>query len=155
MHRPLHPALARPTARLLAAVVVLVSWSCGRTIEEEAPRELVEHRIEPCRKWCSAQHSPECGAEPGTMAFDTAEECLQDCAAVEPEYGWEWARQADGTDACAEEWTAAAECMDALTCEEQRAFFRRPGTSDEYACKAELDATRRCADAARSARSDD
>lgn len=133
--------LLGPTAALAAA---MASWSCGRTIEEEEPRELVEHRIEPCRKWCSAQHSPECGRVDEPQPFESAEECTEDCAALDTVYGWDWARQADGTDTCAAEWVVMADCMDALTCEEQRAFFRRLGTSDEYPCKVEISAKQDC-----------
>lgn len=125
-------------------VVAAMSIACGRTIEEEAPRELVEHRMEPCRTWCSAQLSPECGANLEDQAFGTVDECVEDCAAVEPG-GWEWARQEDGNDACAQEWFAVADCMDALTCEEQRSYFTRVPASDlDYPCKDELTAKRGC-----------
>jgi len=127
-----------------AAIVLVAASSCGPTIEEQPIIELVEHRIEPCEQWCSAQLDPECGAIIEEQAFRSAEECAQDCAAVEPVYAWDWARLPDGTDACAEEWFASADCMDALSCEEQRAFFRRVGTSNEYPCKDELDAKSDC-----------
>lgn len=77
--------------------------------------------------------------------FPTVDDCILACAAAEPG-GWDWGRQADGTDSCAEEWFAAADCMDGLSCEEQRSFFRRnagaypPG----FACTDELDARRQC-----------
>jgi len=129
---------------LTTIAVALASWSCGPTIEEPPTIELVEHRIEPCEQWCSAQLDPECGAIIEEQAFRSADECVQDCAAVEPVYAWNWGRRADGTDACAEEWIASAECMDALSCEEQRAFFRREGTSNDYPCKHELDEKRHC-----------
>jgi hypothetical protein len=143
-------------ARLLAAVgLVGFAWSCGRTIEEEEPRALVEHRIEPCEQWCTAMQSPECGRIDEPQPFRTADECIEDCAALDSENPWDWAPQADGTDACAEEWLAIGECMDGLTCEEQRAYFRRPPTSTDYPCKEELDARSRCVDASRAPRGDE
>ena len=133
---------------LTTIAVALASWSCGPTIEEQPTIELVEHRIEPCEQWCSAQLDPECGAIIEEQAFRSADECAQDCAAVEPVYAWTWARRDDGTDACAEEWFAAADCIDALSCDEQRAFFRRPGGTPEYPCEDVLDARRACYNAA-------
>jgi hypothetical protein len=150
MKRSFHTSAAGTVlsvARLLAAVgLVGLAWSCGRTIEEEEPRALVEHRIEPCEQWCTPMMSPECGGNPEDFVFPTVDECVEDCAAVEPVYAWPWGRQADGTDACAEEWFAAADCIDALTCEEQRTFFRwnDPNPNPAYPCKEELDARRRC-----------
>ena len=129
-----------------AAVVaaVMLPWGCSRAIEEEEPPVLIEHRIEPCRKWCEPMLSAECGRAADDRPFPTVDACVETCAAAEPG-GWEWARQADGTDACAEEWFVVADCMDALTCEEQRFFFREktPGLED-YPCKEELDARRHC-----------
>ncbi len=138
MHRSSHP--------LRAAIALVLLSSCGRTIDDEEPRELVEHRIEACTQWCTPMMSPECGGNPEDLAFPTVDECVEDCAAVKPVYAWPWGRQADGTDACANEWFAAADCIDALTCEEQRTFFRRidPDPSSVYPCDAELDARRRC-----------
>jgi hypothetical protein len=136
---------ASETAGVLAVVVaVLGSWSCGRTIEEEEPREVVEHRIEPCRKFCAAMLSPECGRVDEPLPFASVEECTEDCAALDSDYNWDWVPQADGTDACAEEVIVAHECIGALTCEEQRAYFRRPGTADEYPCRAEVHAKQDC-----------
>jgi hypothetical protein len=127
----------------VAAVVAALSWGCSRTIEEDKPRELVEHRLEPCRQWCTPMLSSECGARPEDRAFRTVDECVESCADVKG--GWEWARQEDGTDACAEEWFMAADCMDALSCEEQRDYFwTLPATDHDYPCKAELDAKRHC-----------
>jgi hypothetical protein len=143
MNRSFH---ARPalSAALLAAAALASSATCNRTIEEDEPRELVEHRIEPCRKFCTAMHSPECGRIDDPQPFRSADECTEDCAAVEPEYPWDWGRQADGTDACAEEWFVVADCFDALTCEGQRAYFRRPPGTLDFPCKEELEARARC-----------
>jgi len=90
-----------------AAAAVLLPSACSRTIEEEEPRELVEHRIashriashriEPCRKWCEPMLSPECGVWPEEVYGRTIDGCVEDCAAAEPG-GWDWGRQADGTD---------------------------------------------------------
>jgi hypothetical protein len=131
----------RRIAAATAAAVLLPS-GCNRTIAEDEPRELVEHRIEPCRKWCEPMLSDECGRAADDRPFVTVDDCVEACAAAEPG-GWWWGRQEDGTDACAEEWFVVADCMDALTCEEQRSFFRRnmgsypPG----FACTDELDTT--------------
>jgi hypothetical protein len=147
MNRSFHTSAAGtvlPVARSLVAVaLVVLAWSCGRTIEEEEPRALVEHRIEPCEQWCTAQFSPECGRV-DEQAFRDADECAEDCAAVDQVYAWNWARQADGTDGCAAEWIAATECIVALSCEEQRAFFRRPGNTDDYPCKELFDVKYDC-----------
>lgn len=129
----------------------LVAWSCGRTIEEDEPRERVEHRIEPCTQWCDAMQSPDCGRVDEGQPFETAEECIDDCASLDSDNPWDWAPQPDGTDACAEEWEAVGACMDGLTCEEQRAYFRRPPGNLEYPCKAELDARTDCYYATRDA----
>jgi hypothetical protein len=141
MNRSFHARPALSAAVLLAAT--MSSATCNRTIEEDEPRELVEHRIEPCRKFCSAMHSPDCGRIDASQVFRTAEECTEDCAAVD-DNEWEWGRRTDGTDACTEEWFAVADCFDALTCEEQRAYFRRPPGTLEFPCKEELDTKGRC-----------
>lgn len=106
---------------------------------------LVEHRVEPCRTWCEPMLSPECGRAADDRPFSNVDDCIVACAAAEPG-GWAWGRQADGTDSCAEEWFAAANCMDALTCEEQRSFFRRTTLSypPGFACTDELDAKTHC-----------
>ncbi|MCX4247396.1 hypothetical protein [Paraliomyxa miuraensis] len=147
MPRSFHALGPGPTAAILsAATFVLLCWSCGRTIEEDPPRELVEHRIEPCTQWCTNQLDPECGAIIEDQAWRAVDDCMEDCAAVEPEYAWPWGRQPDGTDACAEEWFAAADCIDALTCEERRTYFRwiGPDPRPDHLCKEQLDARRRC-----------
>jgi len=128
---------------LLGSIAVVLSGGCGRTIEEEEPPEFVEHRVEPCRTWCSSQLDPECGARPEDRAFRTIDECVESCASVEPG-GWEWARQEDGTDACAKEWSAKAECMGAQSCEARRSFFQRVSSDWDYPCKEEIEAKQRC-----------
>ena len=132
----------RAAAAMVTAAMLLPS-ACSRTIEEEEPRELVEHRIEPCRKWCEPMLSPECGIRPEEVFGRTVEGCVEDCAAAEPG-GWEWGRQADGTDSCAEEWFVKADCMDALTCEEQLDFFRKDYFATDYPCKEEIEVKQRC-----------
>ena len=125
--------------------VLLLLAGCSRTIEEEEPPVLVEHRVEPCRQYCEAMLSPECGRAADTRPFPTVDDCIVACAAAEPG-GWEWGLQEDGTDACAEEWFVLADCMDGLSCEEQRSFFQRnmgdypPG----FACTDEFEARRHC-----------
>lgn len=142
MKRTSSPPIAAPLAAL---AIVLLAWSCSRTIEDEESRELVEHRIEPCRQRCTAQLDPECGAVIEEQAWRSVDDCAEDCAAVDPVYGWHWGRRADGTDACAEEWIAASDCVVALTCEERRMFFRLPGgTVIDYPCKEEVDAKQHC-----------
>jgi len=127
-----------------AAMTLLLSSSCGRTIEEEAHRELVEHRIEPCRQFCMAMQSPDCGRT-DEVPLRTVDECVEDCADADPGNGFEWGQQEDGTDACVTEWLAASTCMDALTCEEQRAYFRRTtAIPDDWPCKDEWDVRRDC-----------
>jgi hypothetical protein len=129
---------------ITVVTAVLLPWGCGRTIEEQEPRELVEHRIEPCRKWCTPMLSPECGANPEDVLGRTVDGCIEDCAAAEPG-GWSWGRQEDGTDACAEEWFVGADCIDTLTCEEQHRFFTKiPALSTDWPCKEETDATMHC-----------
>jgi len=127
----------------VGAIATLLGGGCGRTIEEEEPPELVEHRIEPCRMWCSAQLHPECGARPGDRAYSTVDECVESCAIADPN-GWGWARQEDGTDACAQEWFTKAECMGALSCEEQRSFFQRVSNDWDFPCRDEIEAKQRC-----------
>jgi hypothetical protein len=129
---------------MVATVAMLLPWGCGRTIEEQEPRELVEHRLEPCRKWCTPMLSPDCGIDPENVWGRTVEGCVEDCADIRG--GWEWALQEDGTDGCAEEWFAMADCMDALTCEGQRSYFRRrsEGNNIDYPCKEEIAVKRDC-----------
>ena len=144
MNPSFHTRPALSAAALLAAT--MSSATCNRTIEEEEPRALVEHRIEPCRQRCAAQLDPECGAIIEEQVWRTAEDCAEDCAAVDPVYAWGWGRRADGTDACAEEWIAASDCVVALSCEERLRFFREhtPDPHDDYPCKEEVDAKRHC-----------
>lgn len=132
-----------PIARAAVALWVGLASSCSRTIEEDDPPVLVEHRIEPCRQWCEPMLSRECGRVDEPRPYATIDECIETCAAAEPG-GWDWGRQEDGTDACAEEWFLVADCMDALTCEEQRSYFRRPWGTEDYPCKEELDARSHC-----------
>lgn len=147
MIRSIHPQAPGlgSTARILALVAaVALAWSCSRTIEDDEPPELAEHRIEPCRQWCDAMQSPDCGRIDDPQPFASAQDCLDDCAAVESEYEWSWGTLPDGTDACAEEWYAVAACMGGLTCEEQRSYFRRPPDATEFPCKTELMARSDC-----------
>jgi hypothetical protein len=138
------PRLAERLAAATATLAVLLIASCSRTIEEDEPVELIEHRVEPCRSWCEPMLSPDCGREPGNIPYPSVDECIEACAANPG--GWEWARLDDGTDACAEEWFAIADCFDGLTCEEHLSFFRRdtgaypPG----YPCTDEIEARRHC-----------
>jgi hypothetical protein len=142
-----HVVLAGPAMRALAVVVaVLGSWSCGRTIEEDEPRAVVDHRLESCGAFCSAMLSPDCGIVFEPRPFESVEECTEDCAALDSSNNWDWAPQADGTDACAEEVVVAHECIAGLTCEGQRAYFRRLGTADEFPCKAEVDEKMDCSE---------
>jgi hypothetical protein len=106
-----------------AAALALLLTTCSRTIEEEEPREEVYGR--------------------------TVEGCVEDCAAAEPG-GWDWGRQADGTDSCAAEWFVMADCMDALTCDEQRSFFQRDFGVTDYPCKEEIHAQKHCYESTRS-----
>lgn len=138
--------MTRPQPRLstLAVTVALLAlppFACSRTIEEEEP-VLVESRIEPCQMWCTNQLDPECGAILEDQAWRSVDDCVESCAGLGG--GWDWALQPDGTDACAEEWIAAAECIDALTCEGRRAWFRRPGLTTDYACYEEFAEKRHC-----------
>ena len=133
-------------AAKVAAMAITFPTACSRTIEQEDPPVLSETRIEPCRARCTIHLDPECGANPEDLAFRTVDECVESCAAAEPG-GWGWALQEDGTDACAEEWIAAVECLVALTCEEQHEFFTNiPAIDPDYPCKEESDAKRRCFD---------
>lgn len=128
-----------PTPSIIAVAIgaslALLSAGCGRVIEEEEPPELIEHRVEPCRTWCSAQLDPECGAIIEDQEFRAVEDCVEDCASS---LRWGWAQQEDGTDACAEEWFAMADCMGALSCEEQQSYFRRVSSDWDYPCKEEI-----------------
>jgi hypothetical protein len=147
MKRTFHIPVASTTPPILAAIaIVLLSWSCNRTIEEEEPRELVEHRIDPCRQWCTAQLDPECGAIIEEQVWRAVEDCAEDCAAVDQVYGWQWARRVDGTDACAEEWIAASDCVVALPCEERRRYFREKTSDplDDYPCREKFDDKEHC-----------
>jgi hypothetical protein len=127
------------------AVAVVLSWACSRTIEEPEPLEIVEHRLEPCRKWCAPFVSLECGQYPEDRPDWTVDECVEDCAALNGVYGWSWAHQEDGTDACAQEWYAVADCVDALTCEEQhRMFTVLPTRNPDFSCREEMDARSLC-----------
>jgi hypothetical protein len=136
--------IRRPTV-IRSAIAALLVLGCGPTIEEEEEPELVEHRIRPCTQVCTAMLSPECGGNPEDLIpGQTVEECVEDCASAEPT-GWQWAPQEDGTDACAEEWIAKAECIDALSCEDQHRFFtRRPAVDTDWPCKPEHDAALTC-----------
>lgn len=126
-------------------MVITVPTACSRTIDEDPPPILVESRLEPCRARCEIQLHPECGARPEDHPFRSVDECVESCADVRG--GWWWARQEDGTDACAEEWIAATDCLVSLTCEEQHEFFTNiPAIDPDYPCKDESDAKMRCFD---------
>ena len=144
--RPTFPtsSLRRALAAALALAALAIPTACSRTIDEDPPPVLSETRIEPCRARCEIHLDPECGANPGDLAFRSVDECVESCAAAEPG-GWGWALQEDGTDACAEEWIAAVECLVALTCEEQHEFFTKiPAIDPDYPCKAETDLKMHC-----------
>lgn len=126
------------------AVAVLLVLACSRTIEEDAPPELVDSRIEPCRDRCTVQLDPECGARPEDLEYDTVDACVEVCAAHE-DNGWNWAHQEDGTDACAEEWITEKDCMLALSCEDQHRYFTLiPIADPNHPCEAETDALLQC-----------
>jgi hypothetical protein len=131
---------------LRSTVAALLVSGCSRTIEEDEPIELVEHRILPCTQFCTPLQSDECGANPEDRVDRTAEECVEDCAAEDPGgWGWQWARQEDGTDACAEEWAARAACIDALSCEDQQSYFtRQPAIDTDWPCMPQDKAATTC-----------
>lgn len=143
--RPTQRPPSRRRFTVAVAVAISFSTACSRTIDEEDPPSLVESRLEPCRARCEIQLHPECGARPEDHPFRTVDECVESCADVRG--GWWWALQGDGTDACAEEWIAAADCLVALSCEEQHEFFTNiPALDPDYPCKEESDAKMRCFD---------
>lgn len=131
-----------------AAVVLVVSIGagCHRTVEDEPP--LVESRIGPCTIVCESVMS-ECGPnweDPGwggKKPPKSLEACVQGCAGDDPGDPSFWAPQPDGTDACAPEWNAKADCLAELSCEEQIRFWNDPRTGD-YPCKATNEAVFPC-----------
>jgi hypothetical protein len=139
------PRRAKRLVAATATLAVLLPGSCSRAIEEDEPVELVEHRIEPCRSWCEPMLSPDCGRTADNLPYPTVDDCIEACAGAEPG-GWRWGLQEDGTDACAEEWFAIAECFDSLTCEQHLSFFRKE-TADYppgYPCTDEIEAKLDC-----------
>lgn len=132
-------------ATALAATVALLPSGCSRTIEEDEPVELIEHRIEPCRSWCEPMLG-DCGRAANDKPFASVDDCIDDCADDKPGANWRWGLQEDGTDACAEEWFAIADCMDGLTCEEHLSFFRKTTLEipPEWPCIEELEAQDHC-----------
>lgn len=153
--RPIpRPSSRRRFAVVVAAIAIAVPIACSRTIDEDPPPTLVESRLEPCRARCEIQLHPECGARPEDHPFRTVDECVESCADIRG--GWWWARQEDGTDACAEEWIAAVDCLVALSCEEQHELFTNiPAIEPDYPCKAESDAKMRCFDSTPSLEKDE
>ena len=136
------------TARLRTGIVVagvaMLGGGCGPAVEEpDPPIVRAEHRVEPCRTYCSSILDSECGntTHPRQPIYESVDACIDQCADVEE--GWHWGPQPDGTDACEDEWSDFANCLDGLTCEDQRQHWDALPTA-EFPCKAERNAHTAC-----------
>jgi hypothetical protein len=104
-------------------LAVLVLDACGRQVGDEEEVELIEHRIEPCKKWCDLETDPNCGMGP-TPGYEDYDGCVEECATVDGTRSAGWGYQADTQqDACTPEWQAHYQCVDALTCTDRRFYF--------------------------------
>lgn len=104
------------------SVLVVLLAACGpeRRPEEEPP-EILEHRLPACSKWCAAKF--ECGNHGvGEHGLEDEPSCIEACAITTSNivgFGY----QGDGVDACVPEFNAYADCVEALSCEDQARHF--------------------------------
>ena len=129
--------------RNVALSLVAVA-ACGPSVEEnEEEVVVVPHREAPCRVVCESMLDRECGntEHPNFPMFDSVDACVDQCGGEG--YGWHWAPQEDGKDACIEPWGAYSACLGSLSCEQQHESWVASPTS-EYPCKTELHAYVSC-----------
>ena len=122
---------------IVAASIAMLGGGCGPAVDEpDPPIVRAEHRVEPCRTVCSSILDSECGSttHPRQPIFESVDACIDQCADVDG--GWYWGPQPDGTDICESDWLEFAECLQALSCEDQRLHWDAPPSSD-YPCKVE------------------
>lgn len=104
------------------SVLVVLLAACGpERRREEEPPEILEHRLPSCSKWCAAKFECGNGAD-GEIAFDDESSCVEYCASPTSNMV-SFSYQGDGVDACVPEFEAMADCVEALTCEDQGRHF--------------------------------
>lgn len=132
----------------VAGLGVLASCSCSRAIEDEEEPELLEHRVEDCRRFCEVRSS-ECGPSPEHFNVLTVDECVIKCASPEGSFSWQWGHRVEtGEDECIAEWRTHAQCLISASCEEQQEYWLpTPGDPplEERVCWEERDARDLCA----------
>ena len=122
---------------IVAASIVMLGGGCGPAVDEpDPPIVRAEHRVDPCRTYCSSVLDSECGStrHPRQPIYENVDACIDQCA--DEEGGWHWGLQPDGTDACEDAWSDYAACLAGLSCEDQRLHWDSPPTSD-FPCKSE------------------
>jgi hypothetical protein len=137
------------TGALLASTVgFAASCTCdGRTTEDPPPDdELLEHRIAPCEAMCEVQLG-ECGPLPNAE-ITTQAQCVRECASADGNLSSGWGyQQSTKADGCIAQWQAHAECLLALTCDQQQIYWRpveEQPPFDERACSVEWRAMTQC-----------
>ncbi|MEM9457799.1 MAG: hypothetical protein AAGF11_26710 [Myxococcota bacterium] len=127
--------------------VAIVS-SCSRNIPEDPPQEddLLERRVDSCRALCNVQVG-DCGPFPNEF-IESLDQCVHECASANGDLSGGWGYQIKTEiDACASEWKEHADCIIALSCDEQRIYWR-PVEEDppqsERSCYAEWSRMMQC-----------
>lgn len=112
-----------PVSRCASSLLLVAGvMACGPKAEPEQEKvEILEHRVPSCTQWCGAKF--ECGnGANGEIAFDDEDGCVEYCASPTSNMV-SFSYQGDGVDACIPEFEAMADCVDALSCEDQGRHF--------------------------------
>lgn len=124
--------------------------SCEDRPTEDAPVDgLLDRRIGPCEALCEIVVG-DCGPFPNET-IRTKEDCVRECATADGDFSSGWGyQQSTEADACSSEWQAHADCLLALSCEQQKVYWR-PVEEDppksERACYSESEAVASCVQA--------
>jgi hypothetical protein len=121
----------------VVGVALALAAACGPDLEPEKEKpKRVESRVGPCTTECNSMLDPECGfvTHPRFPQYASVDACVDQCAAEDS--AAHWGAQEDGTDACSSEWDAYAECLSALSCDDNYSRWNDPLTGD-YPCKQE------------------
>ena len=130
---------SRQHRRFALHVALVISGCVGRSTAREVP----EHRVDVCERWCSVIVDPVCGSKDVEEPDECVDRCTHDDAS--------WAPTDDGVDRCASEAIEYVDCIEQLTCEQQAAHFANDGLiglpGSEDPCGAELRSSLECAPA--------
>lgn len=131
--------MSKTHAYLLVATVLPSCAACGPAVEEDEAPILFERRRPHCQSRCELLLDPDCGAE--GLELGSVDECVENCMSEDFSV---WGLLPDGTDKCFNETVVYYECIDSLTCSEQRLVNTLPSKVNETECGDEQLALTEC-----------